>query len=101
MMDSPQGTRFLRQLLRHRQCPLLRNRAELAAALARTRAANQRQAPSRLPRMRAEQRREYATSGGAPKSEMEWQQRHAFPADRTAEYRQYPMVTADELRLRR
>ena len=91
-MDSPAVAQLFRGLFRHSACPSRRNLALLTASL-------------RHARRCQHQRRTFASPRGkanTPASESHWQQRsHLLPADMSGEFEKAPMVTADELKLRR
>ncbi|OAA62027.1 cog1565 domain containing protein [Niveomyces insectorum RCEF 264] len=120
-MDSPVVARLFRQLFRHADCQPRRNFACLASSLKHARLRQQQ--PSRKPvlfrhqhhrhlrfhqhQQQQQQLRSYAVPPRrpgrvAPSNESDWQQRtDLFPPDMSAEYEQYPMVTAQDLRQRR
>ncbi|ERT02169.1 uncharacterized protein SPSK_05157 [Sporothrix schenckii 1099-18] len=109
-MDSPLVSRLFRQLFRHPACLPRRNFASLASSLQAARS-SQASRPASRPRSHAPkhdhgQIRGYAAaprSGRISRSnESDWQQRtDMYPEDMSAEYAEYPMVTAQELRQRR
>ncbi|KAI9680114.1 MAG: hypothetical protein M1817_005131 [Caeruleum heppii] len=89
-MDSPVISRLFRQLSRHRYCQ------SAAIPLSRT--------THWIHPARTIQHRRLAHNVDAEtrRRESQWQQRTAlFPEDKSEEYKQYPMVTADQLRGRR
>ncbi|KAI1638772.1 S-adenosyl-L-methionine-dependent methyltransferase [Biscogniauxia mediterranea] len=99
-MDSPIVTQLFRQLFRHPKCPSRRNLVALTTCLQHGR---------RMQLYHHQQRRGMAsrdvTRGAKSNSSVkgsEWQQRtELFSLDMTEEYKQYPMVTANDLRGRR
>lgn len=108
-MDSPLVSRLFRQLFRHPACQPRRNFARLASSLQQARSLQaSRPTASRhaLHSQRHGQIRSYAAAprGGriTRANESDWQQRtDMYPEDMSAEYAEYPMVTAQELRQRR
>ncbi|KAI1077632.1 DUF185-domain-containing protein [Whalleya microplaca] len=102
-MDSPIVAQLFRQLFRHPACQSRRNLAALSSCLQHGRRMQQHQHQHR------QQRRSMATrptvrgaKSPAQANDSNWQQRtELFSADKTEEYKTYPMVTANDLRGRR
>ncbi|KAJ2904072.1 hypothetical protein MKZ38_008883 [Zalerion maritima] len=90
-MDSPLVSQLFRRLFQHAQC-------EGPQSLVRTAsmATTSRSPHSRYPQI--QQRRTKSTG----RNESSWQQRSLFlPLDKEAEFQKYPIVTAQQLRMRR
>ncbi|CAK7205918.1 hypothetical protein SEUCBS139899_008698 [Sporothrix eucalyptigena] len=106
-MDSPLVSRLFRQLFRHPACQPRRNFARLASSLQQARSSRpSRQQLHISKQLATTQIRGYAAPprpGRLTRSnESDWQQRtDLYPEDMSAEYAEYPMVTAKELRQRR
>lgn len=92
-MDSPLASRIFRQLLSHDTCSRLRTRPPI-------RACQQQRALNNT--ARREERQRDKKYGVKPTDQNEWQQRRDIVFnDKLADYKRYPMVTADELRDRK
>ncbi|CAK7208302.1 hypothetical protein SBRCBS47491_000046 [Sporothrix bragantina] len=107
-MDSPLVSRLFRQLFRHPACQPRRNFVCLASSLQQARSSRpSRQQLHSLKHAHAStQIRCYAAPRGGGRltrsNESDWQQRtDMYPEDMSAEYAEYSMVTALELRQRR
>jgi hypothetical protein len=87
-MDSPLATQLFRQLFSHRSARCLARGSQRARVPAPHAPIQRRGMASRLE--------------GETKRESKWTPRqNAFPNERMEEFERYPMVTADQLKLRR
>lgn len=93
-MDSPLASRIFKRLLSHDTCSRLRTRPPPIRTC-------QQQRTLSITARRDERRRE-KKYGVKPTDQNEWQQRSDIVFnDKSADYKRYPMVTADELRDRK
>lgn len=92
-MDSPLVSRIFKRLLSHDTCSRLRTRPPIRAC--------QQQRALTITARREERQRD-KKYGVKPTDQNEWQQRSDIVFnDKSADYKRYPMVTADELRDRK
>ncbi len=103
-MESQQVTQLFRQLFRHRPAGCLQNLRNLPQQNFNT---NNHGGCAGSTSAGAIQTRSYATHGRASKdrgmktNESRWQQRSSlFPADRTAEFAEYPQLSMQDLKVR-
>ncbi|KAI9899117.1 hypothetical protein N3K66_005578 [Trichothecium roseum] len=96
-MDSPVVSNLFRQLFRHRPPGCLRNLhgpATASATAAATTRSGQRRTYAGVPHGASKDR-------GMKTNESRWQQRtNILPDDRTEEFKQFPQLTADDLKRR-
>lgn len=93
-MDSPLANRIFKRLLSHDTC------SRLWTISPPIRRCQQQRALSTTPRR--EERRREKKYGVKPSEQTEWQQRSDIIFnDKSADYKRYPMVTADEMRDRK
>ncbi|KAI0011964.1 DUF185-domain-containing protein [Xylariaceae sp. FL0662B] len=97
-MDSPIVAQVFRQLFRHPACQSRKNLAALSSCIQHGRRTTHQQQQRRTMATRPTVRGAKASQA----DESNWQQRtELFSADKTEEYKTYPMVTVNDLRVRR